>query len=172
MLTGIDGYGMFDDYADVHIYIVLESMCNTEKPRSLCIPEKNLTCIHEYMAACGLVDGTGKPTERAYDLYNRIPITNMGTVITDTGFLSAVCIRGYEDNKEHDSIVSRSGLLIANIVEQSTEIVGTNDVDIACAVGMMMGKNRTKSGDLVLGAISNEPSLSEEWVLSIALKLI
>ncbi len=171
-LTGDDGYEMEDDYADAHVFSVLCSMCRQGRSVLEDLSEDIVACIRKHMIDCGLDDGTGKPTEAAYDLLSRIPVELLGTFEADDGgYVSVVCVRGYENNEEKDTVMTGSGAIIACVNNGSVEIYGTESAGIACNIGLLMGVHGIAKDDIVLAAVSEDPCTSREIVLSIALRV-
>lgn len=154
--------------SDASVYAFLQSVCETES-ETPSVGDRDR--IRWLLTGCGMIDRAGRPTERAYDLYHRIPVRPLGTADVGYGYLSTACVLGYRDNEEHDSIIRSSGLIIANILDGSAEIVGTDNADIACRIGMMIGRSDAGPGDLVIAAIDEEPAKSFELAMSIALKV-
>ena len=99
-LTGENGYGMPDDYADAHAFLILCSMCRHDPSAIEDLPEDILACIRSHLSDRGLADSAGRPTEEAYDLFHRIPVDLLGTFeADDCRSVSAVCVRGHEDSE-------------------------------------------------------------------------
>lgn len=174
-LTGENGYGMPDDYADAHVFMVLYSMCEHSLSvlEDVVLPDNNLACIHKYLIDCGLEDEPGSPTEAAYDLFHRIPVELLGTFEADDGrSVSAVCVHGHEDSEEKDAVITGSGAIIACVNNGSVEVYGTEDTEIACNIGFLMGSHDIAAGDLVLAAVSEDPCTSRDIALSVALRVV
>ena len=171
-LTGENGYGMPDDYADAHAFLILCSMCRHDPSAIEDLPEDILACIRSHLSDRGLADSAGRPTEEAYDLFHRIPVDLLGTFEADDGrSVSAVCVRGHEDSEEKDAVITGSGAIIACVNNGSVEVYGTEDMGIACNIGFLMGSHGIAAGDLVLAAVSEDPCTSRDIALSLALKV-
>ncbi len=173
-LTGENGYGMPDDYADAHVFMVLHSMCKYSLSvlEDVVLPDNGLACIHKYLVDCGLEDEPGSPTEAAYDLFHKIPVELFDTVELSNGlYVSAVSVRDYEASEEKEDIITGSGLIIACVNGQSVEIYGTEDAELACNLGYAMGLFGTGYDELVLAAVSEDPSRSFVTALSVALRV-
>ncbi len=154
--------------SDASVYAFLQSVC---EPGSDAPSVGDREGIRRLLSECGMIDRAGRPTEQAYDLYHRIPVRHLGTVDVGYGYLTAACVLGYSDGDEHDSAVMGSGLIIANVLDGSVEIAGTDDADIACRIGVMIGTSDLKPGDLVIAAIDEDPAESFELAMSVVLKV-
>ena len=163
---------MPDEYADAHVFAVLRSMCDPENQGPIPVPEGRIPIIHEYLVRCGLDDGTGKPTEPAYDLWYRIPVKRLGTLDIGGGrSVTAVCIKGYMPTEERESAIEESDLIVACIVDGSIRIFGTYNTDIAGNIGWIIGKSDVESGDLILAAVADDAFSSIDSALSVALRI-
>ncbi len=174
-LTGENGYGIPDEYADAHVFMVLYSMCKHSLSilEDVVLPDKSLACIHKHLVDCGLEDEPGSPSEAAYDLLHKIPIGLFDTTELSNGmYVSAVSVSDYEAREEKEDVITGSGLIIACVNRQSVEIYGTEDAEIACNIGYAMGFFATGDDELVLAAVSEDPSLSFVTALSVALRIV
>lgn len=173
-LTGENGYGMPDENADAHVFMVLRSICEHSPSilEDVVLPDNGLACIHRHLVECRLEDESGSPTEAAYGLLHRIPIMLFDTAELSNGlYVSAASVRDYEASEEKEGIITGSGLIIACINNGSVEMYGTEDAEIACNIGFQMGSHSVAAGDLVLAAVSEDPCMSRDIVLSLALRV-